>query len=108
MLTLRHRLGLSAYRHPAHGLRRGRRYGILYFARVREAIGLNGETIDVPANAATVSAIVDLLAARGGGHAEAFADRARLRAALDDRFVPLDAPVASARELALFPPVTGG
>ena len=41
-------------------------------------------------------------------HAEAFADRARLRAAIDQRFVPLDAPLDGAREVAIFPPVTGG
>ncbi|MBV9840301.1 MAG: molybdopterin converting factor subunit 1 [Sphingomonadaceae bacterium] len=81
---------------------------LLYFARVREAIGRDGEEIERPAMAETIADLVDLLAARGGGYAEALADRSRLRAALDQRFVPLDAPLADARELALFPPVTGG
>jgi len=49
-----------------------------------------------------------MLAARGGGHAEALGDATRLRAALDQRFVALDSPIGDARELALFPPVTGG
>ena len=81
---------------------------ILYFAWVREAIGIGQERADPPAGIATVGALVDWLAARGGGYAEAFADRSRLRAAVDQAFVPLDAPIAGAREVALFPPVTGG
>lgn len=81
---------------------------LLYFARVREGIGRDGETLDLPAGLVTVTQVVDLLAARGGGYAEALADRARLRAALDDAFVGLDAPIGAARELAIFPPVTGG
>lgn len=81
---------------------------LLYFAWVRERIGKDGETVDPPAEVATVSALVDWLATRGEGYADAFADRARLRAAVDQRFVPLDAPLARAREVALFPPVTGG
>lgn len=81
---------------------------ILYFARVREAIGLNGERLDPPAEVISIGDLLVYLAQRGGGYAEAFADRSRLRAALDQHFVPLDAPIGSARELALFPPVTGG
>lgn len=81
---------------------------LLYFARVRECVGIDGEALDVPAGVTTVTALVDLLAARGDGYAAAFADRARLRAALDDAFVDLAAPLGDARELALFPPVTGG
>ena len=53
--------------------------------------------------------LVDWLAtSRGGGYAEAFADRDRLRAAVDQRFVALAAPIGGAREVAIFPPVTGG
>jgi len=81
---------------------------ILYFAWVREAIGRDGERVEPPAGVVTVADLLDWLAARGGGHARAFADRARLRAALDQDFVPLDAPLGDARELAIFPPVTGG
>ena len=44
----------------------------------------------------------------GGGYATALADRARLRAAVDQAFVPLEASIAGAREIAIFPPVTGG
>jgi molybdopterin synthase sulfur carrier subunit len=81
---------------------------LLYFAWVREAIGSGGERVDPPGSVETVANLIDWLAARGGGYAEAFADRGRLRAALDQRFVALDAPLGEARELALFPPVTGG
>ena len=81
---------------------------LLYFAWVREAIGIAGERVDPPAAVVTVADLVDWLSARGEGHATAFADRQRLRAAVDQAFVPLDTPIAGAREVALFPPVTGG
>ncbi|MFS0738743.1 molybdopterin converting factor subunit 1 [Sphingomonas sp. 1P06PA] len=81
---------------------------ILYFAWVREAIGVDGETIDPPPEVATVAALIDWLAMRSPGHAAAFAQPERIRAAVDDTFVGSDAPIAGAREIALFPPVTGG
>lgn len=80
----------------------------VYFAWVRESIGRDGERLDPPADAATVDAVLDWLSARSEGHARAFADRSRIRAAIDQIFAPLDAPVANAREIAFFPPVTGG
>jgi molybdopterin synthase sulfur carrier subunit len=81
---------------------------ILYFARVREAIGRSRETVSPPSEVVTVGDLIDWLSGRGPGHAEAFADRARLRAAIDQAFVSADAAIAGAREIALFPPVTGG
>ena len=81
---------------------------VLYFASVREAIGTGEELLDAPPEAATVSALVDWLATESPAHAAAFADRTRLRAAIDGRFVPLDAALGEAKEVALFPPVTGG
>ncbi|PZU57830.1 MAG: molybdopterin synthase sulfur carrier subunit [Sphingobium sp.] len=84
------------------------RLDILYFAWVREGIGRDGEAIAHPGPDVTVAELVTTLAARGGGYAAALANPARLRAALDQRFVPLDTPLGDARELALFPPVTGG
>lgn len=83
-------------------------FEILYFAWVREAIGKGGERVDPPGSVVSVADLIDWLAARGGGYAEAFADRKRVRAAIDQKFVALDAPLKGARELALFPPVTGG
>jgi molybdopterin synthase sulfur carrier subunit len=81
---------------------------VLYFAWVRETVGTGHETIDPPESAATLADLLDWLAARDERHAAAFADRARLRAAVDQQFVDLDAPIAGAREIAIFPPVTGG
>lgn len=81
---------------------------IVYFAWVRERIGLDEEQVARPEMGATVADLVAGLAARGGGYAEALGDATRLRAALDQRFVGLDTLIGDARELALFPPVTGG
>ena len=81
---------------------------ILYFAWVRERIGVGEEDVTPPADVATVADLVAWLTTRSDGHAAAFAEPARLRAAVDQRFVSLDAPIAEAREVAIFPPVTGG
>jgi molybdopterin synthase sulfur carrier subunit len=81
---------------------------ILYFAWVRERIGAGEELIARPAAGTTIAGLLDSLAGVSPGHEAAFADRARLRAALDQRFVPLDTVIGEAAELALFPPVTGG
>ena len=81
---------------------------ILYFAWVREAIGKDEEEVERPGAGMTVAELIASLARRGGGYAQALGDPGRLRAALDQRFVPLDSPVDGARELAIFPPVTGG
>jgi molybdopterin synthase sulfur carrier subunit len=81
---------------------------IVYFAWVREAVGVDEEQVERPAPGASVADLIAMLAARGGGYADAFADPARLRAAIDHRFVPLDSAIGDAREVALFPPVTGG
>ena len=81
---------------------------MLYFAWVRESVGAGEEIVEPPEEVATGAALLDWLAADSALHAAAFADRARLRAAIDQSFVPLDAPIAGAREIAIFPPVTGG
>jgi molybdopterin synthase sulfur carrier subunit len=81
---------------------------ILYFASVREVIGVDSEQIDPPAGVETLAALIDWLAERSDAHAGALADRARLRAAIDQRFAAMDTGIAGAREIALFPPVTGG
>ncbi|WP_267435547.1 molybdopterin converting factor subunit 1 [Sphingomonas sp. GM_Shp_1] len=81
---------------------------ILYFAWVRERIGLAEEALALPDGVASVADLIRWLAARGGGYAEALAEPERLRAAVDQNFVGLDASVVGAREVALFPPVTGG
>ena len=81
---------------------------MLYFASVREAVGVGEELLDPPPDVATISALVDWLATISPAHHAAFADRSRLRAAVDQRFVPLDAALGEPAEVALFPPVTGG
>lgn len=81
---------------------------LLYFAWVRERIGCDEEQVDRPPEGTSIAALLDSLSARGEGYRAAFADRARLRAALDQRFVPLETEIGAAQELALFPPVTGG
>jgi len=83
-------------------------FTILYFAWVRDRIGTGEERIAHPGAECTVGDLLDRLAAGSAGHAEAFADRGRLRAALDQDYVALSAPIGAARELAIFPPVTGG
>jgi len=81
---------------------------MLYFAWVRERIGQGGERVDPPADVVTVAELIGWLATRSAGHGAAFAEPDRIRAAIDDRFVGPSAAIAGAREIALFPPVTGG
>jgi molybdopterin synthase sulfur carrier subunit len=81
---------------------------ILYFAWVREQIGTDREQLDPPAEVRDVAGLIGWLAQRSPGHAAALADPARLRAAVDQKYAAPDAPIAGAREIALFPPVTGG
>jgi len=81
---------------------------ILYFAWVRERVGHDAETVEPPLEVIDVSRLVTWLASRSAGHAEAFAEPHRLRAAIDGRFVSLEASLEGAREVSLFPPVTGG
>ena len=81
---------------------------LLYFAWVRERIGTGHEQVDPPEGVYNVADLIGWLATRSPGHAEAMREPERLRAAIDQKFVPLDAPLGAAREVALFPPVTGG
>ncbi len=81
---------------------------VLYFAWVRERIGRGEERLALPAGVATVAGLLDHLATLSPGHAAALVDRDAIRIAVDEDFVGFDASVASAREIAIFPPVTGG
>lgn len=81
---------------------------LLYFAWVRERIGLDGEALPLPQGVTTVGALLDWLAGRSDGHAAALADRGAIRVAVDQEFVRDDAPLAAGAEVAIFPPVTGG
>lgn len=79
---------------------------ILYFAWVRERIGLPRERFET--SATTVSGLVDELRTREERYAAAFADLSALRVALDQELSDFDAPLAGVREVAFFPPMTGG
>ena len=79
---------------------------VLYFAWMRERIGVARE--EVSTDAATLSALVDELRAREPRYAAAFADLSAVRVAVDQKMADLDAPLADVREVAFFPPVTGG
>ena len=79
---------------------------VLYFAWVRERIGLPRERIET--SATTVAELVAELSAREERYAAAFSDLASLRVALDQELSDFSAPLASVREVAFFPPMTGG
>jgi molybdopterin synthase sulfur carrier subunit len=81
---------------------------VLYFAWVRERIGLEAEEVAVPEGVATVAELAAHLAARGEGYARAFENPRIVRAALDRRHARPDTPLGGAREIAFFPPMTGG
>lgn len=84
------------------------RVTLLYFARIREALGLDEEQRDVPEGVKTVRDLMAWLAARDERYAEAFATPEKLRCAIDQVMAPFDAPLEGASEIAFFPPVTGG
>lgn len=79
---------------------------VLYFAWVRERIGVPREVIET--KAATVNDLVAELRAREERYEAAFEDISALRVALDQELSDFDAPLAGVREVAFFPPMTGG
>lgn len=81
---------------------------VRYFAWVRERIGRSEETLAVPEAIATVGDLIAWLTARGPEYAHAFDKPRVIRAAIDQSHVRHDALIAGAREIAFFPPVTGG
>lgn len=81
---------------------------IRYFAWVRERVGLEEEQLDLPANLQTVADLIAHLKGLDASHEAAFEDEEAIRVALDQEHVELDAPLGSAREIAFFPPMTGG
>ena len=80
----------------------------VYFAWVRERVGKNEEEIDPPAGVATVGELIAWLSARGEGYAYAFDKPRAIRAAIDRAHVAREARIAGAKEIAFFPPMTGG
>jgi sulfur-carrier protein len=81
---------------------------IRYFAWVREKTGKAEELLDLPGNVRTVAELVTWLKGLGPEYAEAFARADVIRAAIDQAHVKPTASLAGAREIAFFPPVTGG
>ncbi len=79
---------------------------ILYFAWMRERIGLPKEEVETSAE--TVADLVEELKAREERYAAAFADMASVRVAVDQELTELSAPLKGVREVAFFPPMTGG
>jgi molybdopterin synthase sulfur carrier subunit len=81
---------------------------LLYFAWVRERVGKPEEEIEVPAGVATVGDLMAWLSRRGEDYAHAFENPKVIRAAIDHAHVKADSAIAGAREIAFFPPMTGG
>lgn len=81
---------------------------VLYFAALREAVGLDCEHIDVPAGVDSLQALRHWLAARGGAWAQQFAPDRRLMMSLNQAMARGDALLTEGDEVAFFPPVTGG
>jgi molybdopterin synthase sulfur carrier subunit len=81
---------------------------LVYFASVREAVGIAEEQRELPPHLVTVRDVIGWLADQSPAYAAAFVDTARLRFALDQNMVIESALVANGVELAIFPPVTGG
>jgi len=81
---------------------------LLYFAWVKEKTGIAAEDIDLPADVATVADLIAWLKTRGPEFAHAFERAEVIRAAVDQTHARHDTRIAEAREIAFFPPVTGG
>jgi sulfur-carrier protein len=81
---------------------------LLYFAWIRERVGKPEEDIALPATVTTVGELVEWLKGRGEEYAHAFDNPKVVRAAINKVHARADAKIAGAREIALFPPMTGG
>ena len=81
---------------------------LVYFAWVRERIGQAEEDVALPGGIATVADLVAWLKTRGEGYAHAFENERVIRVAIDQSHVKPEAAIAGAREIAFFPPMTGG
>jgi sulfur-carrier protein len=81
---------------------------VRYFAWMKRTVGVAEEQVEPPAEVRTVADLVAWLRTRSGGHAEALAEGAAFGAAVDHRTAPFDTPLTGAKEVAFFPPFTGG
>lgn len=80
----------------------------VYFAWVRERVGKSDEDLSPPQTVETISDLIAWLKERGENYEAAFANAATIRTAIDRGHVKHEAPIAGAREIAFFPPMTGG
>ncbi|MBG05093.1 MAG: molybdopterin converting factor subunit 1 [Rhodospirillaceae bacterium] len=81
---------------------------ILYFAWLRQKTGIDAEDVEMPPEISDVAGLLDWLKERNSNFADALADFASIRVAVNQEFAELDAPVAQGDEVAIFPPMTGG
>ena len=81
---------------------------LVYFASVRECIGLSEETYALPGGVGTVGELIAHMRARGDQYATAFENTLMLRVAVNQTHAQPDHPVTNSDEVAFFPPVTGG
>lgn len=81
---------------------------VLYFARLREAIGLESEFIEFPGEKASIAALLDVLRKRGGKWANEAGVDSGNRLAVNQQLAGLITPLHDGDEVAMFPPVTGG
>jgi molybdopterin synthase sulfur carrier subunit len=81
---------------------------LIYFAWVRERIGTAEELIELPQDVHTGKDLLAYLRTRGEGYEEALRVPNVIRIAINQEHVGHDEPIAGAREIALFPPMTGG
>lgn len=81
---------------------------ILYFAWLRQKVGIGEETVDLPKDIETVAGLLDWLKDRNGQFADALSDTSVLRIAVNQEFATMETGVSGAEEVAIFPPMTGG
>lgn len=81
---------------------------VLYFARLRESLGLAREEIALPTNVSNVGQLLDFLRARGALWQDLLNDAKTVRVAVNQDLAANDTPIKEGDEVALFPPVTGG
>ena len=81
---------------------------VLYFAWLRDRVGLSEEIVDPPGEVTTVGELIAWLATRSPGHGEAFADAAIVRCAVNQDYARAEESFGRDDEIAFFPPVTGG
>jgi molybdopterin synthase sulfur carrier subunit len=81
---------------------------LLYFASIREELGLNEEQLTLPAGVHTIAELIAWLAGRGENWADIFSGARVFRVAINQEVVPKSAAIPPGAEVAIFPPVTGG